>query len=122
MSIMERLSVIAPLLFIPAVVSGAVAGGVESLRETGKAFASVAREVSPAVVFIQVETSRAVGSVQGALPEGFPFGEEFFERYFGDRFGPGAPGPRGESPGRRRRATGRPTFRRTALVKRWPGR
>ena len=106
MSIMKRLSIIVPLLFVPAVGSGAVAGGVESLRETGKAFASVAREVSPAVVFIQVETSRTGGSMQGAFPEGFPFGEEFFERFFGDRFGPGAPVPRGESPGRERRATG----------------
>ena len=29
--------------------------GIENLRKTGKAFASVAKKVSPAVVFVQVE-------------------------------------------------------------------
>ena len=33
----------------------ALDGGIESLRQTGKAFASVARAVSPSVAFIQVE-------------------------------------------------------------------
>lgn len=56
---------------------------VESLRETGKAFASVARSVSPSVVFIQVEGTRA--------QQASPFGpDDFFRRFFGDEF-PGTP-------------------------------
>jgi serine protease Do len=52
------------------------AQAVESLRETSKAFASVARSVSPSVVFLQVEGTR-----QGAAPIG---PDEFFRRFFGD--------------------------------------
>ncbi len=47
-------------------------GGIANLRQTSKAFASVAREVSPSVVFIQVE------SVQ----KGIPFSP--FQSPFGD--------------------------------------
>ena len=76
--------------------------GLESLRETGKAFRSVAREVSPAVVFIQVEKEV---QVRRADPwtnpfEGSPFGEDFFRRFFGEP-------PRREAPDRpQRRTTG----------------
>lgn len=77
--------------------TGAMDGGLESLRETGKAFASVARKVSPSVVYIQVEAEqKAHGRGQGPLP----FGEDFFRRFFGDQF-PGAPqtpSPRNEQP------------------------
>jgi serine protease Do len=63
---------------------------VDSLRQTGKAFASVAKTVSPAVVNIQVEKSvqPAAGQWHGA-----PFGdnEEFFRFFFG-------PGFRGQLP------------------------
>ncbi len=58
-------------------------GGVESLRQTGKAFASVSRKVSPAVVFIQVESkvsSPAMSSFSS------PFGDDFLKRFFGDQF------------------------------------
>ena len=62
--------------------------GIENLRKTGKAFASVARTVSPSLVFIQVEKEVAVQSPRAPLPfpfgrEGTPFGEDFFERFFG---------------------------------------
>tara|TARA_Y100001933_G_scaffold264815_1_gene332796 strand:- start:3262 stop:4716 length:1455 start_codon:yes stop_codon:yes gene_type:complete len=61
---------------------------IESLRETGKAFASVARAVSPSVVFIQVEGTRE--SSQAMAPD------DFLRRFFGDQL-PGAPrqGPGG---------------------------
>ncbi len=59
-------------------------GGIESLRQTGKAFAAVARKVSPAVVYIQVESRRdAPGYADG---QGFPFGDDLFRRFFGDNF------------------------------------
>ncbi|ADJ27892.1 DegQ family serine endoprotease [Nitrosococcus watsonii] len=74
-------------------------GGVESLRQTGKAFAAVAREVSPSVVFIQVESIREEQGSQAFPP---PFGDEFFRRFFGEPFS-----PRGEAPrGHQRRAVG----------------
>lgn len=61
--------------------------GIESLRQTSKAFASVARSVSPSVVFIQVES-------KGSTPRHFQFpfddnelfGNDLFERFFGERF------------------------------------
>jgi serine protease Do len=77
---------------------------VESLRQTGKAFASVARKVSPAVAFIQVE-ARWPASMRPALPSPFgeewPFGDEFFRRFFGDPFGDSPPGQPGQAPGER---------------------
>lgn len=57
--------------------------GVESLRETGKAFASVARRVSPSVVFIDVEGRQPENTMQSPFGGQFPFGEEFFRRFFG---------------------------------------
>ena len=73
-------------------------GGVESLRQTGKAFAAVAREVSPSVVFIQVESIREERGSRAFPP---PFGDEFFRRFFGEPFS-----PRGEAPKGQRRAVG----------------
>lgn len=74
--------------------------GVESLRKTSKAFASVAREVSPSVVFIQVE-SKASNSNQFSFHfgPGNPFGDDLFKRFFGDQF-PGIPRtpPQGKRP------------------------
>lgn len=68
--------------------------GLSNLRETGKAFSSVARQVSPAVVFIQVESVRQPSrphSPQGSPFGEWPFGDELFRRFFGDPF-PGAQG------------------------------
>jgi serine protease Do len=59
----------------------------ESLRQTGRAFASVARAVSPSVVFIQVE-GRQQASPFGP---GSPFGDEFLRRFFGEQLPPGGP-------------------------------
>ncbi len=64
-------------------------GGIENLRETGKAFASVARTVSPSVVYIR---SEGIESVQETHGFQFPFGEggahndDFLKRFFGDKF------------------------------------
>ena len=57
--------------------------GLESLRETGKAFRSVAKKVSPAVVFIKVEKEVTQQGVAGNPFEGSPFGDEFMRRFFG---------------------------------------
>jgi len=81
-------------------------GGVESLRQTGKAFASVARAVSPSVVFIQVESKASGGAVtrfSSPFDDESPFRDDFFKRFFGDQF-PGMPKP--ESPRGDRRAIG----------------
>ncbi len=71
-----------------------VDGGVETLRQTGKAFTAVARAVSPSVVNIQVEkkvTGPAIGQLQIPFGGGeFPFNDDFFKRFFGDAF-PGLP-------------------------------
>jgi len=78
------------LAALPA-AAAAEAGGFESLRQTSKAFAEVARQVAPAVVFVQVESRRE--SAAGApwpfpFGPGSPFGEEFFERFFGEQWPP----------------------------------
>jgi len=64
-------------------VANAQDEGLKSLRETGKAFRSVAKQVSPSVVFIQVEKEVEQQS-RGQNPFGnSPFGDEFFRRFFG---------------------------------------
>jgi serine protease Do len=69
------------LVIVPA--SQAQEGGIESLRQTGKAFASVARKVSPSVVFIQVESIEQIGSPH---PFSSPFSDDLFRHFFGDSF------------------------------------
>ncbi|MEJ2622635.1 MAG: DegQ family serine endoprotease, partial [Candidatus Thiodiazotropha sp.] len=64
-------------------------GGMASLRQTSKAFASVAQQVSPSVVFIQVESTRKIADGNYASP----FDDEIFKRFFGDRL-PGFSHPR----------------------------
>lgn len=56
--------------------------GVENLRRTSKAFANVAKSVSPSVVFIQVESQSAARTMPF---EQSPFDDEFLRRFFGDR-------------------------------------
>jgi serine protease Do len=59
--------------------------GLESLRQTGNAFRSVAKKVSPAVVFIKTEkTITDRSQTQFNFPFGSPFDEEFFRQFFGD--------------------------------------
>jgi len=101
----NKLSGILTLLLVTLLLGGtfpllAQDTGLESLRETGKAFRSVARDVSPAVVFIQVEKEVQVRSRDSRTNpfEGSPFGEEFFRRFFGEP-------PRGEAPDRQQRRT-----------------
>ncbi|MBX3615684.1 MAG: DegQ family serine endoprotease [Nitrosomonas sp.] len=87
--------------------------GVESLRQTGKAFAAVARKVSPSVVLIQVEREAEAAQVSPfGIPFGdgqqLPFGDDFFKRFFGDRF-PDMPRfnePGKKQPGRQRSVVG----------------
>jgi serine protease Do len=80
-------------------------GGLESLRQTGKAFASVAQKVSPSVVYIQVETVRDSGPGNQMSPFDFgsPFSDDLFRRFFGERF-PGI--PRQQQKPRRHRSVG----------------
>ncbi len=69
----------------------------EKLKETGRAFASVAREVSPAVVYIQVET-KSVRLVQGQPWGGHPgLDEDMLRRFFGDKL-PNFDLPRPDAP------------------------
>jgi serine protease Do len=73
--------------------------GVENLRETGKAFAAVAKQVAPSVVNIQVEATN-----QSMQVEGWPFGDDLFRRFFGEP-GPQVPqGPQGQPPRNQPRA------------------
>ena len=89
---------LATLLVAPLLA--AQEGGIENLRQTGKAFASVARKVSPSVVFIQVESVQASRST---LEYSSPFDDELFRRFFGESF-PGFPQRR--QPQRKRRTVG----------------
>ena len=73
-------------------------GGLENLRQTGKAFSTVARQVSPSVVYIEVESTQEGAAL---TPFASPFSDEFFRRFFGEPL-PG--GPRDEAPQRQRRA------------------
>ena len=68
---------------------------IENLRKTGKAFAAVAKKVSPAVVFIKVEKKMdeaPMGEFFSPFGGGWPNNGDFFERFFG------IPGNRGLQP------------------------
>lgn len=80
---MHRLAVLL-ILALPTSFAHAQDSGIENLRETGKAFASVARQVSPAVVNIQVESEAGTMGSTSPLGEEWPFGEEFFRRFYGE--------------------------------------
>jgi len=69
--------------------------GIESLRQTSRAFSSVAKKVSPSVVAIQVEAKVPVQQgPQFMLPFGQdPMADEFLRRFFGGQIPPGIPGP-----------------------------
>ncbi len=65
-------------------VSLAQERGLESLKQTGQAFRSVAKNVSPAVVFIKAEKEVSnQGTTEFYSPFGGPFDDEFFRRFFG---------------------------------------
>jgi serine protease Do len=88
--VMKRYCLLLPFLALILSISAAPfaqEGGIESLRQTGKAFASVARKVSPSVVFIQVESIEESPSAHGFAS---PFSDDLFRHFFGDSF-PGLP-------------------------------
>lgn len=109
---LNKMTIVVLMLFCSAVITTsayALEDGVENLRQTSKAFAAVSRQVSPSVVFIQVEGKvSGTGAVPFSSPfeNELPFGEEFFRRFFGDEF-PGIPrSPRSEQPQGERRVMG----------------
>ncbi len=73
-------------VFLLIIVSGlAVAAddnGIEVLRRSSRAFADVAKKVTPAVVAVQVEQTSS--GVQQEFNS--PFDDEFFRRFFGPNF------------------------------------
>ena len=81
----ETLLLISLLLWVST--AKAQDDGIKNLRQTSKAFASVARSVSPSVVFIQVEGKTSVTPYfQFPFDNQGLFGNEFFERFFGEHF------------------------------------
>lgn len=67
----------------------ALDGGVESLKQTSKAFASVAKSVSPSVAFIQVESKASDSTItQFSSPFGdeWPFSDDLFKRFLAMNF------------------------------------
>ncbi|MFW8601563.1 DegQ family serine endoprotease [Desulfobacterota bacterium M19] len=75
--------VLSLLLWAFMVSTASADKGIESLRSTGEAFASVAKRVSPAVVFIKVE--KAVARNRGNQYM-MPFNNDLFRRFFGTPF------------------------------------
>lgn len=77
------------LLVLFASAAHAQDGAIKNLRETGEAFASVARSVSPSVVFIRVE-GKSLASMPREFSSPFgnewPFGDDLFKRFFGEEF------------------------------------
>ncbi len=75
------------LLLAGALCSGnsARAGEVKTpvIQQISKEFTFIAEKANPAVVFIQVEKTAVGGPMVGPFDQ---FDEEFFERFFGDRF------------------------------------
>ncbi len=78
------LSLFLPLFLVAGTCLPVVAqdAGIESLRESGKAFRSVAKQVSPAVVYISVEKEVEQQNFNNPFGDS-PFGDEFFRRFFG---------------------------------------
>jgi serine protease Do len=96
---MNKVQIYFACVVISFVSAGVAAqSGLDSLRESSRAFASVAEQVSPSVVFIQTE--RAVQAQQN--PFSSPFGDDLFERFFGEPL----PGTPRQQPPSQRRAVG----------------
>jgi len=92
---LTMLALLLPVLVRPGGVL-AQDGGIEGLRQTGKAFSAVAKRAAPAVVFVQAE-GRAARDL--ARQDIWPFHDDLFRRFFGDDF-PGLSRPAPESPRR----------------------
>jgi serine protease Do len=88
------------LLALSLPAAGATDSGIESLRASSKAFSSVAKKVSPSVVFIQVEGQSRENFPTDARDRGaWPLNDDLFSRFFGDDF----PGLQRRKPGKPRR-------------------
>ena len=92
---MKKYSIFILIFLILSIPTGISAKdpGIENLKQTGKAFASVAKIVSPSVVFIHVEKNQQGLSrheFSSPFNRGFPFEDDFLKRFFGDKF-PGFP-------------------------------
>ena len=72
------LSLVILMLPLQVIATDSDSAAIAQLREAGKAFSSVARKTSPAVVFISVEIVEDVRSSQRRSP----FEDEFFKRFF----------------------------------------
>jgi serine protease Do len=72
------------LFFVGTTMVNAQEKGLENLRQSGLAFRSVAKKVSPAVVFIKVEKRVAPDeTTEFSSPFGSPFNDDFFRHFFG---------------------------------------
>ncbi|WP_221894049.1 hypothetical protein [Bathymodiolus japonicus methanotrophic gill symbiont] len=67
--VLKRLLILLCFIALPAYGQEEV---IESLRSTSKAFASIARKVSPSVVFVQVESSVHNPAMQFSTPLNTP--------------------------------------------------
>lgn len=83
------LSLVLMTIVSNAPVWSAENGGIANLRQTGKAFSSVAKKVSPSVVFVKVESVQKNSPITSFSS---PFNDDFFKRFFGESF-PGFPEP-----------------------------
>jgi serine protease Do len=95
MKILLIVAALLPALAAPP-AAHAQAGGLDGLRQTGKAFSGVARKVSPSVVFIHVESRTEADDRETA---DWPFHDELLRRFFGDDL-PGLSRPAPKSPRR----------------------
>jgi len=68
----------------PLYAASADTNGIETLRKTSKAFSDVAKKAMPAVVAVEV---RALVSAPQGQSMRSPFEDDFFEHFFGRRFG-----------------------------------
>ena len=68
----------------PQAVIGADAA-VQGLQQSGQAFASIAKKVSPAVVSLKVEKKMGIDSPLGGDDSPNPLNDEMLKRFFGDR-------------------------------------
>jgi serine protease Do len=79
-------SVIVVLLvsLLPAIAKDGDNDSINILRQVGKAFASISEKASPAVVSIKANQQVAQEYSRGPdWPSGDPFGDDFWERFFG---------------------------------------
>jgi len=91
-------SLILLLFIIPMSAPAQDTNSIDTLRQMGKAFATIAEKASPAVVGIKAkQTVTQQYSTMPNWPFGDPFDDDFFERFFGQPF------PRRRSPKRKYR-------------------